>query len=113
MKIIISFLIIISTSSLFAQRVLNKEKLEKGEIALTEEISIPKVNSGYTVWLPDTGEIKGLVVFTHARRDTINGDSIIEYALSNQLAIMYATTDNRFEFFFDNEKMLSYHSQNH
>ncbi len=71
-----------------------------GDILLTEGISIPKVNKGYTLWLPDTGKIEGLIVFTHSRRNTINSEFIIDYALSKQLAVLYATTENRFEIFF-------------
>lgn len=105
MKVTILVLLVAIGSNLLAQRVVNKERQIKGDVVLTEHISIPKVNSGYTVWLPDTGKIHGLVVFMHARRDTVNKDFMIEYALSKQLAIMYATTENRLEFFFDDDKM--------
>jgi hypothetical protein len=85
--------------------VINKEISVNGNIHLTESITVPKINRGYTLWLPDKTEAKGMVVFTHARRDTINSDEIIDYALSNQLAVLYTTTDNRLEFFFYDEKM--------
>jgi hypothetical protein len=87
------------------QKRVNFELQAKGDVSLTSTISIPKINNGYTVWLPDSGVVNGLVVFFHSRRDTTS-DSIINYATSKQLAVLYATTDNRVEFFFQNEKML-------
>ena len=74
-------------------------------IVLADDISIPKIKSGYTLWLPDSEVIEGLIVFMHAGRDTINRNLIIDYALERDLAVMYVTTENRFEFFFDNKKM--------
>lgn len=50
-------------------------------IVLTEGISITKVAAGYTLWLPESGRIQGMVVFTHPRRDTSNSDFLIDYAL--------------------------------
>jgi hypothetical protein len=99
-------MLFLSSSFTSAQKVFNYENNEAGEIFLTSEISIPKIHSGYTVWLPDTGKIIGLIIFTHSRRDTINSEFIIDYANQNQLAVLYATTENRLEFFFDNSKML-------
>ena len=90
-------------SNLFSQSVIDKKVPVEGEIQLTEGISIPKVEKGYTLWLPDRA--KGMIVFTHARRDTINSEFIIDYALSKQLAVLYSTTENRLEFFFENEKI--------
>ncbi|MDH3267590.1 MAG: hypothetical protein OEM46_01930 [Ignavibacteria bacterium] len=87
------------------QIVFNREVPAEGDIYLTPQIAIPKINPGYTVWLPDEGKINGLIVFTHPRRDTVNTDSLINYSLQNHLAVLYATTDNRLEFFFDKNKM--------
>jgi hypothetical protein len=98
--------LIFSNLSVFGQKVISYESKAEGQIFLTPDIAIPKINPGYTVWLPNDGNINGLIVFTHARRDTVNTDSLINYALQNQLAVIYATTDNRLEFFFDNNKML-------
>lgn len=92
-------------SNLFAQIVIDKKVHVEGDILLTEGISIPKVDRGYTLWLPEIEKVKGLIVFTHARRDTVNSDFIIDYAFSKQLAVLYATTENRLEFFFDNSKV--------
>lgn len=105
MKVIFLLFLLFGASKLCVQTIMSKEISVKGEIILAEGISIPKINQRYTVWLPDTEAIDGLIVFTHARRDTVNRDPIIDYALSKQLAILYGTTGNRFEFFFENERL--------
>jgi hypothetical protein len=46
-----------------------------------------------------------MIVFTHTRRDTVQTDSIIDYALDQQLAVLYSTTDNQVEFFFEDQKI--------
>ena len=88
-----------------AQSIINYEEAVEGMIELSEDISIPKVKRGYTAWIPDKKPVKGLIVFTHSRRDTVNSDTFIRYALGQQLAVLYATTENRLEFFFEPEKM--------
>lgn len=88
-----------------AQKVSNVEIPAEGVIELASGININKVNSGYTLWLPEEGPVKGLVLFTHARRDTINADVLIKEALKEQLAVMYATTENRLEFFFSDDRL--------
>lgn len=94
------------------QKRINVETSVGGQVKLTPYISIPKINSGYTVWLPDTGSINGLVVFFHSRRDTLT-DSIIDYATAKQLAVLYATTNNRVEFLFSTAKMLEFEKYIH
>ncbi|RMD92002.1 MAG: hypothetical protein D6813_06640 [Calditrichaeota bacterium] len=105
MKIKILILCIFFITNLFAQRVIDKKIPVKGDIFLTEGIAIPKTDRGYTLWLPENEKVKGLVVFTHARRDTVHSEFIIDYALSKQLAVLYATTENRLEFFFEDDKI--------
>ena len=105
MKFLLLVALIFSNLSVFCQKAINFETKTEGQIFLTAEIAIPKINPGYTLWLPVDGSIKGLIVFTHTRRDTVNSDSLINYALQNHLAVLYATTDNRLEFFFDKNKM--------
>ena len=87
------------------QHVLNYEIKESGFIELADEISIPKINSGYTCWLPEAEQISGLIVFFHARRDTLNADIFIEYALKNKLGVLYVTTENRVDFLFDDKDL--------
>jgi len=100
-----SFLISCTTTVL-SQQVINVETQAEGEIHLAPGIAVPKVNPGYTLWLPDADRPQGMIVFTHPRRDTVNSDSLIEYALDRQLAVLYATTDNRLEFLFEKDKLL-------
>ncbi len=86
------------------QIVINHELAHDGNIQLSDDVSIPRINSGYTLWLPDSGRVDGLIVFTHPRRDTLTPDNMISYALSRQLGVIYITTDNRFEFLFNVEQ---------
>lgn len=102
--LLLLFIIISNISS--AQKIINYELPAEGNIKLAEGIEIPKINPGYTIWLPENGRVQGLILFTRSRRDTLNSDVLIEYALSHQLAILYATTDNRLEFLFDIKKII-------
>ncbi len=100
--------LIVCSQLLFGQIVINRHSVweEGGEVVLAEGIAIPKVEPGYTLWLPKVESIKGLVVFTHARRELKESDELIDYALSQNLAVVYVTTDNRLEFFFKQERLL-------
>ncbi|MEM7163136.1 MAG: hypothetical protein AAF487_11930 [Bacteroidota bacterium] len=89
----------------FSQKCINVEYPENGTITLTKEIQIPKVNSGYTLWLPSKDTANGMLVFFHGRRDTASADALINMALENQLAVLYVTTDNPVEFLFKKSKM--------
>ena len=103
-SIILLFLLIIATST-YGQKRIDFALHSEGNIQLTTDISIPKINPGYTLWLPDDGKCKGLVVFMHGRRDTTSSEFIINYAIQNNLGVIYLTTENRLEFLFDTEKM--------
>ena len=106
MKLNVVLLLCFYVSTVLGQKTINYELPVSGTIQLAEAISIPKVNRGYTLWLPPTKAIKGLVVFTHPRRDTTKSDFMIDYSLKNHLAVLYATTENRLEFFFDEDKLI-------
>lgn len=88
----------------FGQQVINKAYPVEGRIYLTESISIPRIAPGYTLWMPEDGTARGLILFTRPRRDTVP-DAFINYSLENDLAVLYACTDNFLEFFFSAEKM--------
>lgn len=105
MKFIFVFILIFVCSITYGQKVINYEVPAEGDIYLTLGIAIPKINSGYTAWLPEDKNIEGLIVFTHPRRDTVSADTLINYAIQNNLAVLYATTDNRLEFLFDKSKL--------
>jgi hypothetical protein len=55
------------------------------------------------LWVPKEVS-KGMIVFFTENRDTTNKTTIIELALKNQLAVLFATTDNPVEFFLKNQK---------
>lgn len=105
MRLVLIVCLLVDTQLLVGQVVVNKSYPVAGEVVLADGIAIPKVAPGYTLWLPDEGPIRGLVVFTHPRRDTVQGDEFIDYALSQNLAVVYSTTDNRLEFFFAKERL--------
>ena len=90
---------------LSAQNVVNYEIPISGSIQLTEKISIGKINKGFTLWLPEGRTPKGLIVFTRSRRDTLESEFIIDYSLKKQFAVIFATTENRLEFFFETTKL--------
>ena len=88
------------------QNVENYEQPHQGPITLSDNLIISKINSGYTLWYPEKGQTEGLIVFTRSRRDTINSEAIIDHALSRNLAVLYATTSNSLDFFFEVDSML-------
>ncbi len=90
---------------LFCSAQVIKQQVEekKGLLQLAPNISVPYENAGYTLVLPDNEEAKGLIVFFNSDRDTLN--KLHRYAIPKQLAVAYVTTGNRFEFFFEEQKM--------
>lgn len=75
----------------------------QGTIVLTDSISIPAENAGYTLVLPESKSAKGLVVFFNSDRDTI--DKTFEYSIPKNIGVLYVTTGNPLEFFFETDKM--------
>jgi len=96
--------LLLTPSFLTAQRVINVEYPSQGSIVYSKKTSYPKINSGYTLWLPKAAS-KGMIVFFDAYRDTVNKTSIIDLALKNQLATLFVTTNNQVEFLFEQAKM--------
>jgi hypothetical protein len=47
---------------LHAQKVINVEYPSEGNIVLSQKMTLPKIKSGYTLWLPNE-ESKGMIVF--------------------------------------------------
>ncbi len=91
--------------SIHAQKVINVVFPADGTVRLSENITVPKIDAGYTLWKPSSGKTVGMIIFFHSRRDTINQDVLIQNALKNQLAVLYATTNNPLEFFFKESRM--------
>ena len=87
-----------------AYRIVQSEQLNSGVIAITPEIEIPETSSGYTLWLPET-DPAGLIVFQHWKGDTTEVPQMVRYALASQLAVVYISTSNRLEFFFEETHM--------
>ena len=96
---------VLGISEIHSQKVINVAYPAEGEIELAEGISIPKIEPGYTLWLPEIGKPAGMIVFPHSRREQVRTEAIIRYALKNQLAVIYVTTDNRLEFLFEEKKI--------
>jgi hypothetical protein len=101
-KLLLSLLFIPYLSH--AQKMINVEYPSVGNIVLSQKMILPKTRSGYTLWVPKEAS-KGMIVFFTENRDTTNKTTIIELALKNQLAVLFATTDNPVEFFFEESKM--------
>ena len=74
---------------------------------LTDDISIPEENAGYTLLLPKSGKTKALIIQFISGRDTSSSDfemRLYTEAIPRQVACMYVTTGNRFEFLFEENK---------
>ena len=101
--LILAFLQILCPS--YAQKVIQQLNPATGGIQLSKDIGIAKIDSGYTLWLPDKDNARGLVVFIHSRSETDSREEIIDLALENKLGVLYANTDNPVEFFFDVDRL--------
>ena len=98
----------VSINFIYAQKIYQQEEELKGQIFLTETISIPVENSGYTLVLPDDNDADGLIVLLNSDRDA--GKDVVEpsleyYALQNNLGVLFITTGNRLEFFFSEDSI--------
>lgn len=88
------------TQIIYAQQIDIQYQLETGQSELTSEISIPAAPSGYSVWMPK-GKAKGAVVFFHAETDTNSVFSMVAKANAKELAVIFVSTKNPFEFLFE------------
>ncbi len=71
---------------------------------LTDDISLPEEDAGYTLILPNEGKPDAVIVLFHSGRDTSStGFEMRLYteAVKRQTACLYVATGNRFEFLFD------------
>ena len=85
-----------------------REPYETGKIPLSNDVTIPAEDAGYTLYLPQ-GEVKGMIVFFQAGRDSSSRDyemQLYREALLKQVATLYLSTGNPVEFLFDS---LRYH----
>jgi len=91
-------------SLITAQKVINVEYPSEGNIVLSKKMTVPKIKSGYTLWLPKENS-KGVVVFFDGNLDTVNKPPIIDLAFKDELAVLFVTTNNPVEFLFEELKM--------
>ncbi len=75
-----------------------------GRTLLTDSLSMPEENAGYTLVLPEKAAPKAVLVLFHSGRDTTDAGyemRLYVEAVKRQAAVLYVTTGNRFEFLFD------------
>ncbi|WP_304232866.1 hypothetical protein [Jiulongibacter sediminis] len=88
------------TQIVYAQQIDIQYQPPIGQSELTSEISIPAAPSGYSVWMPE-GKPKGAVVFFHAEADSNSVFSMVPKANARELAVIFVSTANPFEFLFE------------
>jgi hypothetical protein len=88
----------------FSQFVEQNRESPGEQIFLTPSIAIPAEEAGYTLILPDDKNAKGLIVFFNADRDTTS--KIFRDAIRRNIGVMFVSTGNRLEFFFNDSRML-------
>jgi hypothetical protein len=87
-----------------------KEPVETEQIALAPGLQVPAEAPGYTLILPE-GEVNGVVLAFHSGRDTSHpGYEMRLYteALRRNIATVYITTGNPFDFLFDSTGFRKY-----
>jgi hypothetical protein len=98
------FCFLLIPSLITAQKVINVGYPSEGNIVLSKKMTVPKIKSGYTLWLPKENS-KGVVVFFDGNLDTVNKPPIIDLAFKDELAVLFVTTNNPVEFLFEELKM--------
>ncbi|NBC03320.1 MAG: hypothetical protein GVY20_06410 [Bacteroidetes bacterium] len=108
------FIFLITSSICFAQQQYTEYQELEGSIQIgpTEEIALDKTARGYTLLLPDyEKEIRGLIVVFEGRRITLSNipeDMIIHpHAFRRGLGVLYVSTGNPVNFFFEEESMIT------
>jgi hypothetical protein len=74
---------------------------------LTEDISVPEENAGYTLLVPENGNMEAVIIQFNSGRDTTHeGFEMRLYAeaIPRQVAVLFVTTGNRFEFLFEEKR---------
>lgn len=98
------FCFLLIPSLITAQKVINVGYPSEGNIVLSKKMTVPKIKSGYTLWLPKENS-KGVVVFFDGNLDTVNKPPIVDLAFKDELAVLFVTTNNPVEFLFEELKM--------
>ena len=107
-------IVFFSSSVSFAQQQFTDYQDLEGSIQVgpTEEIALDKTSRGYTLLLPDYEKIiRGLVVVFEGRRITLENipeDMLIHPdAFQRGLGVLYVSTGNPVNFFFEEESMIT------
>lgn len=85
-------------------RVVQYAEPRMGLTYLTDSISVPEEDAGYTLILPENGPPEAVLVLFHSGRDTSSAGyemRLYVEAVKRQAAVLYLTSGNRFEFLFD------------
>lgn len=84
--------------------VIQYTETRNGLTRLTDSLSIPEEDAGYTLILPEKLSPKAVLVLFLSGRDTSDAGfemRLYVEAVKRQAAVIYLTTGNRFEFLFD------------
>lgn len=96
-------------TSLYAQQPVHAKVFQyteprNGLTKLTQTLSVPEEDAGYTLVMPENGPPRALIVLFHSGRDTSSKGfemRLYREAVKRQVACMYVTTGNRFDFLFE------------
>lgn len=75
-----------------------------GLTKLTDSLSVPEEHAGYTLILPGKGVPEAVIVMFQSGRDTSDAGwemRLYTVAVKRQVAVLYVTSGNRFEFLFE------------
>ncbi|MEO1259012.1 MAG: hypothetical protein AAFZ15_09440 [Bacteroidota bacterium] len=90
-----------------AEVIQHAEPAEGRLTVLTDQISIPEEDAGYTLILPKNKKPKAVVVMFNSGRDTAHAGfemRLYTDAIKKEVACLYVTTGNRFEFLFEEKQ---------
>jgi len=88
-------------------KMVDYREARNGVTVLTAEIQVPEEDAGYTLLLPAEGLVRAVIVMFHSGRDTTHPgfeQRLYVDAVQREVATLYITTGNLFEFLFDEEK---------
>lgn len=108
--LIIALLLFVNIS---AQKIIEKYQPPEGHLRIGPEPEriINMVEKGYTLILPEAGDIKGVVVVPGARKFEVNeyinkNGSLENESLKKNLAVIHVFSGNPLDFYFTNDVMI-------
>lgn len=99
------FFLTLLTSHSFAQKVVNVEREVAGEVFYGPDHNLPKIKSGYTLWIPKESKPKGMIVIFDSNREVKQKSAFVRMAAKKNLALAYISSENPIEFFIDEGQM--------